>query len=192
MMSLDNQPFDRKVDEGSRSMDSLEALGATLPVVAADIKHNLSTTLRGASTLSERQRWGVALASAYAARAPRLARAIAVEASALQDAELLNDAQAAALLMAQNNVYYRFRHFVGKPSYETTPARLRMTRVPAERRLDFELFALAISAIHGCESCVQHHEEVVVTSGLREQQVNDAMRIAATVYATAVALELEG
>jgi alkyl hydroperoxide reductase subunit D len=39
------------------------------------------------------------------------------------------DAQAAAALMAMNNVYYRFRHMVGKPEYEQLPPRLRMQRL---------------------------------------------------------------
>ncbi len=50
---------------------------------------------------------------------------------------------------------------------------------------------LAVSAINGCEACVQSHEKVVIEGGLTEDQVNDAVRIAATVHAAAVALEME-
>ena len=53
---------------------------------------------------------------------------------------------------------------------------------------DFELFALAVSAVNGCATCVQAHERVVTEGGLTPAQVNDAVRIAATVHATAVAL----
>jgi alkyl hydroperoxide reductase subunit D len=56
---------------------------------------------------------------------------------------------------------------------------------------DFELVCLAVSAINGCEACVQSHEKVVIEGGLTEDQVNDAVRIAATVHAAAVALEME-
>jgi lipoyl-dependent peroxiredoxin subunit D len=81
---------------------------------------------------------------------------------------------------------------VGKPTYSERPARLRMNRLaqPAGSRTDLELFSLAVSAINGCEACVQSHEKVVVDGGVTEEQVHDAVRIAATVHAAAVALEM--
>jgi alkyl hydroperoxide reductase subunit D len=90
-----------------------------------------------------------------------------------------------------NNVYYRFRHMVAKPSYGDLPARLRMNRLvkPATSKVDFELFALAVSAINGCESCIRAHEKAVLDGGLTEAHVNDAVRIAAVMYGAAVALE---
>jgi len=94
--------------------------------------------------------------------------------------------------MGMNNVYYRFRHLVGKASYGEKPARLRMNRLakPATTKGDFELFSLAVSAINGCESCVRAHEKVVVEGGLTEEHVHDAVRIAAVIHAAAVALDL--
>jgi alkyl hydroperoxide reductase subunit D len=90
-----------------------------------------------------------------------------------------------------NNVYYRFRHQVGKPGYSQKPARLRMQRIaqPLTNKLDFELFCLAVSAINGCEACVKAHEQAVVDGGLGEEHVHDAVRIAGVVHAAAVALE---
>ena len=98
----------------------------------------------------------------------------------------------AAAIMAMNNVYYRFRHMVGKPSYSEKPARLRMNRLvkPATNKVDFELFSLAVSAVNGCEACVRSHEQVVTQGGLSEDAVHDAVRIAAVVHAAAVSLEL--
>jgi alkyl hydroperoxide reductase subunit D len=106
--------------------------------------------------------------------------------------EVIDDAVASAALMAMNNVYYRFRHLVGKPSYSQMPARLRMQRIakPLTNKADFELFCLAVSAINGCEMCIRSHEEVVLKGGLSEEQVHDAVRIAATVSAAALSLEL--
>jgi alkyl hydroperoxide reductase subunit D len=90
-----------------------------------------------------------------------------------------------------NNVYYRFRHMIGKESYAAKPARLRMNWIarPLGRRTDFELFSLAVSAINGCELCVRSHEQVLVEGGVTEDQIHDAVRIAATIQATAIALE---
>ena len=103
----------------------------------------------------------------------------------------MEDARAAAALMAMNNVYYRFRHMVGKPAYSQRPARLRMQRIAQAltSKADFELYCLAVSAINGCETCVQAHEHAVVEGGLTEEHVHDAVRIAAVVHAAAVALE---
>jgi lipoyl-dependent peroxiredoxin subunit D len=173
-------------------MESLEALRAALPEAAKDIKLNLQTVLTGQSTLTEAQRWGVALASAYSAREPRVVSAVLAETSKLDNAPLIEDAKAAAALMAMNNIYYRFRHMVEKSSYETKPARLRMNRIaqPVTNKVDFELFSLAVSAINGCGSCIKAHEKVVLEGGLTEEQVNDAIRIAATIHAAAVSIEI--
>ena len=91
-----------------------------------------------------------------------------------------------------NNVYYRFRHIVGKPSYSDKPARLRMTRIakPNGAKADFELFCLVASAINGCETCVQSHERVVLEGGLSDEHVHEAVRIAAVIHAAAVSLEM--
>jgi alkyl hydroperoxide reductase subunit D len=80
---------------------------------------------------------------------------------------------------------------VGKPVYGEKPAGLRMNRLmqPATSRTDFELMALAVSAINGCEICVRAHEKAVTEGGLTPDHVNDAVRIAATICAAAAALE---
>ncbi len=173
-------------------MSSLETLRNELPASAKDIKLNLQSVLQ-AESLTAAQRWGVAVASAIAARNPRLTAAIVEQAQREVEASVLDDAAAAAALMAMNNIYYRFRHVVGKPSYGDRPARLRMNRLvnPATNKVDFELFSLAVSAINGCETCVRAHEDVVTKGGLSEDQVNDAVRIAAVIHAAAVALEIQ-
>ena len=173
-------------------MAAMDTLRDAMPEAARDVKLNLQAVLQ-AGSLSPAQRWGVAVASAMAARHPALRDALVADARAEVGEEVVEDARAAAVLMAMNNVYYRFRHMVGKPSYAEKPARLRMNRLvkPLTSRVDFELVCLAVSAINGCQACVQAHERVVVEGGLSEEQVNDAVRIAATVSAAAVALERE-
>jgi lipoyl-dependent peroxiredoxin subunit D len=60
---------------------------------------------------------------------------------------------------------------------------------PETSRLDFELLCLAVSAVNNCESCVRSHEQAVREGGLSDEAVHDAVRIAAVIQATAVALE---
>jgi len=170
-------------------MSAVEELRASLPEAARDIKLNLQSVLQ-AESLTPAQRWGTAIASAVASRSPILRDALLADARAAAVGEaVIDDALAAAALMSMNNVYYRFRHMIGKASYEERPARLRMQRMakPASSKTDFELFCLAVSAINGCEMCIRSHEQVVLGGGLTEDQVHDAVRIAATVHAAAVA-----
>jgi alkyl hydroperoxide reductase subunit D len=170
---------------------SLEELRASISEPARDIKLNLQSVLQQ-SSLTPAQRWGVAIASAVATRNAELRDAIIAEARKEVEPAVVDDALASAALMAMNNVYYRFRHLVGKPSYSQMPARLRMQRIakPLTNKPDFELFCLAVSAINGCEMCIRSHEEVVLSGGITEEQVHDAIRVAATINAAAVAIEL--
>ena len=173
-------------------MEALDALRTAIPDAAKDIKLNLGSVLQGGA-LGPAQRWGVAVASAIAARNPRLREAILADAGRSAPPEVIQDAMAAAAIMAMNNDYYRFRHMVGKPIYSEKPAGLRMNRLaqPATSKVDFELFSLAVSAINGCEMCIRAHEKAVTDGGLTPDHVNDAVRIAATIQAAAVALEME-
>lgn len=171
---------------------NLETLRASLPAAARDLSLNLQSTLEQGA-LSPGQRWLVALSCALATRDSVLRDA--VKAGLASDPTVTNagaieeDAVAVASLMAMNNVYYRFRHMVGKQTYSDKPARLRMTRLarPATSKADFELASLAVSAINGCEMCVRSHEAAVLHNGLSEEHVHDAVRIAATVNGVATA-----
>ncbi|MCC6216932.1 MAG: carboxymuconolactone decarboxylase family protein [Polyangiaceae bacterium] len=171
-------------------MTPLETLRESLPEPARDVRLNLGAVL-GDSSLNAAQKWGVALAAALASRNAELARAVRDEAAAQVPAAVLEDAAAAAALMAMNNVFYRFRHMVGKESYGQLRAGLRMNRIarPAADKIDFELMSLAVSAVNGCEQCIRSHERAVLEGGLDEQRVHDAVRVAAVVVSAAVALE---
>lgn len=169
---------------------ALDALLEQLPEVARDLRLNLSAVLE-VETLTPAQRWGVAVASALAARNQGLAAALSDGARAAGVSEAaLEDARAAAALMAMTTVYYRFRHVVGKGSYGQKPARLRMQRLakPATTKGDLELLSLAAAAIENCEACIQAHEAAVLHAGLTEDQVHDAVRIAAVVHGVASVL----
>lgn len=174
--------------------DGIQAIQAALPDSADDIRANLGAVLDEAgSSLSRAQRWGVALASAAAVRSPRLLEAVREEAKAHVSEEVLEDALAAAAIMAMNVVYYGFQHMVHKEAYATRLPGLRMQRMakPATSRRDFELFSLAVSAIYGCHPCVVGHERALTEGegSLSADQVHDAIRIASTMHAAAVGLD---
>lgn len=170
-------------------MSALDTLRDALPDPARDLKLNLQTVL-AEGPLGATRTWGTALAVAAALRHPELLAAISEEARTRLAPESFEDALAAAAIMGMNNVFYRFRHMAGKPEYSQLPARLRMNRLakPAASKLDFELYSLAVSAVNGCELCIQSHEAVLVQGGLTEAEILDAVRIAATLSGVAVAL----
>lgn len=169
-------------------MGALSELLSRLPEEAKDLRLNLQSLL-GDGTLSKEQRVGIALACAQAARSPALANALVAEHGPC--AAWQSDARAAAALMAMNNVFYRFRHLVGKESYASMPARLRMNRMAAVQtsKLDFELLSLSVSAIGGCGMCVASHERAVLEGGLSEAGVLEAVRVAAVIQGLATALD---
>lgn len=172
-------------------MENINALRESLPDAARDIRINLQNVLQPGA-LNADQTWGVAVACAYAARNEKLTKALLADAKAagISDA-VLEDAKASAILMGMNNVYYRFRHLIGKDAYSEKPARLRMLRLQQVQtnKLDTELFNVAVSSINNCEACLRSHEHVVTQGGMTDDMVHDAVRIAATIHAAAVALE---
>jgi lipoyl-dependent peroxiredoxin subunit D len=173
-------------------VSAIDLLASEIVEPARDLKLNLQSVLAAGGSLTPAQRWGVAIASAVASRNVRLQVAVIADARDEVGPAVIEDAVAAAAIMGMNNVYYRFRHLIGKPSYGDRPARLRMNRLvkPVGSKVDFELYALAASAVGGCESCMCSHERVVVEGGLTEEQVHDAIRIAATINGAAIALEV--
>lgn len=173
-------------------MSATAQLAEAFPDVARDIRVNLQNVLQPGA-LSADQVWGTAVACARASRNSALVAAIEADAktAGAPDASLA-DARAAAVLMGMNNVFYRFKHLVGKDTYEKKPARLRMQRLSQveSSKADFELYCLAVSAINNCQSCIAAHEASVLRLGLTEDHVIDAIRIAATIHAAAVAAEI--
>ena len=57
-------------------------------------------------------------------------------------------------------------------------------------KLDFEMFALAVSAVNGCSHCVEAHEHTLREEGATKEQVNDLIRIAATLGGVAQGIQL--
>ncbi len=171
---------------------ALSALKEALPAYAKDLKLNLGSVI-GNSTLPEQQLWGAVLASAIAARGPRVLAELEAEARERLSDEAHTAAKAAAAVMAMNNVYYRTLHLLEDEQYDALPARLRMSVIgnPGVPKADFELWSLAVSAVNGCGRCVQAHEKVLREAGVGREVVQEVVKIAAVVNAVAVTLAAE-
>src|SRR6185503_14147619 len=125
----------------------MQAIRDRIPDYAKDLRLNLDA-LAKVESLSPRQLWGTALASALAARNDELVRAVAEAARPHLDEPAFTAARTAAALMGMNNVYYRALHLLSNAEYGNLPARLRMQGLanPGVERVDFELWCLAVSA----------------------------------------------
>lgn len=172
---------------------SLERIKSGLPDYAKDLRLNFESVLTegGAPGLSRKQIAIVALASAIASRHAPLTEAIAQFASQHADERELDGARTAAALMGMTNIYYRFQHLVDNDEYRTLRAGLRMNAManPGGDKIDFDLAAVAVSAINGCGSCVASHERTLRKHDVSAQAVQSAARIAAVIHAVAVVLE---
>ncbi|MEJ6982041.1 carboxymuconolactone decarboxylase family protein [Pedobacter sp. P351] len=100
--------------------------------------------------------------------------------------EEIAEATACASLLSSNNIFYRFRHFTQKEKYGQIPARIRMQIMakPVTGKEFFELLSLAVSAVNGCEMCVNAHEDSLIKLGTTEERIFDAVRIASLITAT--------
>ena len=172
---------------------SLDALRESLPAYAKDLSLNLSS-LASETLLSDQQKWGTFVASAYAVGSGPVIKAVN---AAAKDAGLSDEAhtaaKAAAAIMGMNNVYYRALHIMEDQEYRTLPARLRMTVIgaPGVDKTDFELWCTAVSAINGCGMCLDAHEEELKKRGVPNTAIQATLRIGAVINAVSRVVEAE-
>lgn len=170
----------------------LEALRNALGEYAKDTKLNLSSVLREGpeSGLNMKQIAGIALSSAYATKEPELIHALTGEFSELFTAEEIAAIKGAAVIMAMNNIYYRFVHLSSDKDYGKMPAGLRMNIIgnPGIEKIDFELYSLAVSALNGCGMCMDAHAAQLEKVGVSKSGVQHTIKIASVVNAAAQAL----
>lgn len=105
-------------------------------------------------------------------------------------AEAIAEAVACASLLSANNVLYRFRHFTKKDKYNEIPARIKMNIMgrPVSGKEFFELMSLAVSAVNGCEMCVNAHEASLLELGSKEERIFEAVRLASVITSTSKAI----
>lgn len=170
---------------------TFEELKQQLPDYAKDIRLNLSNLFGNIqqSGLSEQQFYGIALAVAYSLKNRPLIEVMQQKASD----ELETAAKTAATLMAMNNIYYRAVHLAEDKELASMPANLRMNAMqnPGVDKADFELFALAVSAINGCGMCIHSHVKQLEKHGVSKTAIQSSLRIAATVNAMVQVLAID-
>lgn len=148
-----------------------------------DLKVNLGNAL-SYSNLSKKESYLLALSAAVNEKSSLYADAftrLAISEGATENE--IADIYACVSLLNTNNVFYRFRHFTKKEYYNVTPAGIKMNIMmnPVLGKEFFELVSLAVSALNGCEMCVNSHEESLLRLGSSQQRIYDAVRLVAIV-----------
>jgi alkyl hydroperoxide reductase subunit D len=172
---------------------SLDTVRDLLPDYAKDLSLNLSS-LSNETVLTDQQKWGSFLASAWAVGQPDVVKAVEAAATAGGlTPEAANGAKAAAAIMGMNNVYYRALHLMKNQEYRTLPAKLRMNVIanPGVDKSDFELWCTAVSAVNGCGMCLDSHEDELRKRGVPNTSIQAALRIAAVVNAVSAVVRAE-
>ena len=165
------------------SLVLLKVLDAADSRYIRDLKVNVSNALQS-TTLSEKET--ALLALSIAANQKNVPLILGLQKRATEKGATLeeqNEAISCASLLAGNNVFYRFRHFQQKESYNTMQAKIKMNIMmkPVLGKEFFELMSLVISAVNGCEMCVNAHEHSVRELGASEERVWDAIRLASVI-----------
>lgn len=148
--------------------------------IARDLRLNLRRILEEGSLPPEESL--PALMAVSSSVQDRRLMAVAREAMIEKDfsEEQIREAEESAAIMAMLNTYYRFRHMVGKDDdYRTAGLRMTALARPVLGKERFEMLALAVSILNGCESCIKAHEKVLRDAGISADKVHDLARLAA-------------
>ena len=87
-----------------------------------------------------------------------------------------------------------------RPCHRAPPAQCAVSRLTWERisasignpgveKADFELWSLAVSAVNGCNHCLEAHEKTLREEGVDREKIFEAIRAASIVAGVAQAVE---
>jgi len=192
-MSLEETKLDLLDDLGFEQdlkIPPLETLVSGESRYVRDLRINLKSVL-DSENLEQKEAFLLALAIAVNEKNDALIEAFSAKAKACgaEDSEIA-ESHSCASLLATNNVLYRFKHFIhsSNENYQALPVRVKMNIMarPVLGKEFFELISLAVSAVNGCEACVNSHEASVRQLGASEARVFDAVRVASIVRGLAL------
>lgn len=171
---------------------SIDSLRDALPDYAWDQRRNLDAVV-AETLLNDQQKWGCLLACAYATTNSTLIRRMESATAQALSEKARHAAKTAATLMAMNTVYYGGLNLLSNHDYRGAPANLSMTALSQTDvdKIDFELWAFAISAMSNCAACLNVHEAELHKRGVTLERVQAALRIAATINAVNTALRIK-
>lgn len=173
---------------------NFESLKNQMPDYAKDTKLNLSSLLsqQDMDGLSAKLIAGSALAAAYQTKNQELIEAILDYGQSLLNEADIQGIKTAVSLMSMTNIYYRFVHLSSEKTFATLPAKLRMNAManPGIDKVEFDLYALAVSALNGCGFCIDAHIKVLLAHQISHEGIQTCIRIASAINAAAQVLTM--
>lgn len=170
----------------------LTSLRDALPAYAGDQKHNLKMLVEE-QVLTDQQKWGCMLACACATGSAPLIRAIEDDVANPLSPAARTAAKSAATIMSMNTVYYAAINQLKNHDYRSQPPSLAMSALSQGDvdKIDFELWAFAVSAVRKCEVCLNVHEAELHKRNVSLERIQTAIRIAAVMSAVANVIAVE-
>lgn len=188
MSTIQNETFlnllsDLKIENYTPSANAQILLDTDARFIK-DLKINVGNVLNNTQYLNRKEALLLALAVAINEKFVLLRTSFEVLAreAGATDAEIAETVGCTSL-MNTNNIFYRFRHFMHKDSYNSMPAGIKMSIMmnPILGKEFFELMSLALSAVNGCQQCVTSHEQSVLQHGSSEQKVFESIKLIAII-----------
>ena len=175
---------DLGLDENTK-ISALEMMSDGETKYLRDLRVNVKNVL-ASTNMQPKESYLLALSIAVNEKNDVLTKSFTDKAKELEASEAeIAETIACASQLATNNVFYRFRHFTKEINsvYQTMPAGIKMNVMmnPVLGKEFFELMSLAVSAVNGCESCVNSHEESVRKLGASDGRIFDAIRLASVI-----------
>lgn len=151
-------------------------------LIARDLKLNLQKLLEQ-SSLDQHERFLILLAVASTLKCEKLISLAKHQLTFLSfTPEQILEASESAAIMAMLNTYYRFKHMINKDEdYQSAALRMNILAKPALGKISFEMLALAISILNGCEMCIRSHELVLREANVSVEKIHDLVRLTAVV-----------
>lgn len=165
--------------------------------IARDLQLNLKRLL-SESSLADEERYLTLLALGASLGAKGLSNYAREQLQGLGvSAELQQEAEESAAMMAMLNMYYRFRHMLkdGNPAnsedaaYQTAGLRMTSLARPLLGKERFEQLAFAVSVLNGCQNCVVAHEDALRKLGVAPTKIHDLAKLAAVAKAISTLAE---
>lgn len=173
-----------------RLPEAFHAYGAAEPFLK-DLFMNAKKFVAGEGKLTARQRTLIALATAAHAKSHAWTEFISGYGESIGvGAEARTDALAVAATNYMYNTFFKFRSLAGSERFEGLPVALR-AHTFSNTSLDdttVELINVAVSDLNACEPCVSGHVAKAKQLNLSDEQILEAIQVAATVYAGAMFL----
>ncbi|MBS0236140.1 MAG: carboxymuconolactone decarboxylase family protein [Proteobacteria bacterium] len=164
---------------------------------ASDVKVNLINIFESGPVegLSVEQVYGIALTAGYALGNEQMLNAIRADAKLHIEEAHADACKMAVVLMAMNNMYYRFtKDLLEDSEIKSMESNLSMELLSKHNinDEDFEVFCLAASIIGGCKWCIAVHSKKLTKRGMSKIGLRNIARIVSVINAAVSALELEG